>query len=94
MQPPRVVNPQGKQITLTPHQKNEMYRKAKELRDNIKHSLLTKDEHWHPTPANVKKFMEREGSKQMSEKITLFRKHMQAIGADPNDFNIEKMRGK
>lgn len=82
----------GHDVKLSTYQKNEIYRKAKELREQIKESRLTKDEHWQATPQNVKKFMEREGAPQMTKKIQEFRQQMAAIGADPSDIKLPEYR--
>lgn len=75
------------------HQRNEMYRQARGLREEIRHGLITKSQHWNPSDSNVKEFMAREGSKGMAEKISLFKSIMKNVGADPKDWDIEKLRG-
>ena len=91
---PKIVNPGGQEIALSAYQKNELYRKAKELREQIKESRLTKDEHWNPTDHNIKKFQEREGAPQMAKTVQKFRDSMKAIGADPDDLKVPDYRGQ
>ena len=91
---PKIVNTGGHEIELTAYQKNELYRQARELKEQIKESRLTKDEHWNASDTNIKKFLEREGAPQMGKKVELFRKQMQAIGADPNDLKVPEYRGQ
>ena len=91
---PKITDVGGHDIVLSAHQKNELYRQAKELREQIKESRLTKDEHWNATPQNVKKFMAREGAPKMSKKVELYRKQMQAIGAEPSDLKVPDYRGQ
>lgn len=88
----RVVDTRGNQITLTTEQKNALYRRAKELRGQIKETYLTKDELWKPTPVNVEKFRRREGNPEVVKKVEEFRKCMEAIGADPKDIGIHSRR--
>lgn len=90
----KIVDCGGHDIKLSSYQKNELYRQAKELREQIKESRLTKDEHWNATPQNVKKFMEREGAPQMTKKVQEFRNQMKAIGADPDDLKVPDYRGQ
>ena len=90
----RITDVGGHDITLSAYQKNEIYRKAKELREQIKDSRLTKDEHWNATPQNIKKFQEREGAPQMAKAVQKFRDSMKAIGADPNDIRLPEYRGQ
>lgn len=88
----RIVDERGRPITLSTYQKNALYNRAKELRGQIKESLLTKDEMWVPSQHNVAKFRQREGNPIMTKKIEEYRKCMEAIGADPRDRGIRSDR--
>jgi len=85
-----IVDTKGNPIKLSPRQKNEIYRKAKEMREKIKDSLLTKSECWNPSDKNVQKMLKREFP--MGQMVDSFRNHMRAIGADPRDISTERMR--
>lgn len=88
----RVVDERGRPIVLSSFQKNEIYNKAKQMRREIEDSLLKKDEMWVPNQQNIEKFRQREGHPDMTKKIELYRKHMEAIGADPKDIGIRSRR--
>lgn len=88
----QVVDPRGRPVGLSTYQKNALYNRAKELKRDIKDSLLTKDELWRPTQTNIDKFRKREGHTGMTKKIEEYRKCMEAIGADPRDSRIESHR--
>lgn len=88
----RVVDEKGRPVVLNDFQKNEIYRKAKQMRREIEDSLLKKDEMWVPNQHNVDKFRQREGHPDMTKKIESYRKHMEAIGADPKDIGIHSRR--
>jgi len=87
---PIVVNKEGKPIKLTSYQKNSLYKLAKDLKEEIKSALCSKTECWKPTENNVKKMIEIEF--KAYPKIDLFKKAMKAIGADPKDYNIDRLR--
>lgn len=89
---PKIVDTKGNEITLTPHQKNQMYHKAKELRERIKGDLLTKSEHWNPSKENVDKYLKKEGSRDANAAREMYKKTMEAIGADPRDISTERLR--
>ena len=87
--PPQVVNKKGEYIKLTDRQKNEIYHKAKKLQGQVKDKLCTRNECWSPTDSNVRKMgLEMKNAPT----VQLFKKHMQAIGADPKDYSTERMR--
>jgi hypothetical protein len=89
-QPERIVDEQGKECKLTSHQKNALYKQAKELRSKIKDNLCTRDECWDPNDRNVNKMIKSEF--KVSDKIDYFTKAMKAVGADAKDYDIERMR--
>ena len=88
--PEYVVNKQGEHYNLSSYQKNGIYRMARDLRDNIKDSLCSKSECREPTDHNVKKMILSEF--KAKKKIREFKDRMKAIGADPKDMDIERMR--
>jgi phosphoketolase len=71
------------------YHKNKVYKQAKELRDKLRDILPTKDEHWNPTRENVNKVLTRE---LKNPKIESFQLAMKSLGADPKDYNIERIR--
>lgn len=87
---PRIVDKQGNTIKLTSFQKDALYAKAKTLREEVRGSLCTKSEARNPTAKNVDKMISSEF--RNSPKMEEYRKTMQAIGADPGDSSIEKLR--
>ena len=89
-QPEKIVDEQGKECKLTSHQKNALYKQAKELKAKIKGSLCTRDECWDPNERNVNKMIKSEF--KVSDKIDYFTKAMKAVGADAKDYDIERMR--
>jgi hypothetical protein len=88
--PIRIVNPKGEDIKLSDRQKNEIYRKARELKEKLRDGMCTKNECWNPTPQNVNKMLKSEFRQApMTESYV---RHMRAIGADPKDINTERLR--
>lgn len=88
---PKIVNKDGKRVSLSAHQKNAIYSKAKDLKESIKNGLCTKEECDHPTDVNVKK-MQKEF--QMTDMMTKYRNSMKALNAEPETYSFEKMRGR
>jgi hypothetical protein len=86
----KITDEKGNEINLSSHQKNSLYSQAKKLESEIKESLCTKDECWTPNHKNVQKMINSEF--QANGKIEKFQKAMKALGADPKEFNIEKLR--
>jgi hypothetical protein len=87
---PRVVDKRGNEIGLTSYQKNEIYRKAKELKATLPDKMCTKRECDNATPENVNKMLNSEF--KASQQMDYYRKSMEAIGADKKDCDIEKLR--
>jgi hypothetical protein len=88
----KIVDAGGHETTLTAYQKNALYKQAKELREHINESRLTKDEHWDASQKNIQKFLTQEGAPHMIKKVELFRQQMAAIGADPSDIKLPEYR--
>jgi hypothetical protein len=89
-EPVRIVDPHGKDIKLTDRQKNEIYRKARELKEKLRDGMCTKNECWNPSEKNVNKMLKSEF--KQAPQVELYRKSMQAIGADPKDISTERLR--
>jgi len=87
---PRIVNERGDGIKLTSTQKNAIYEKAKKLKENIRNNMCTQNELHSPTERNVNKMIH--GEMAMTKQTEAFKKHMQAIGADPRDYSTERLR--
>jgi hypothetical protein len=88
--PIRIVDPSGRDIKLSDRQKNEIYRRAQELKIKLKDGLCSKNECWNPSDRNVNKMLK--GEFKLAPQVELYRKSMQAIGADPRDISTEKLR--
>ena len=86
----RIVDERGNETSLSAYQKNKLYEKANRLRENIKETVCTREECRNPTDKNVQKMLN--GEFKIKQDIETFRKSMQAIGADPRDYNVEKLR--
>ena len=84
-----VVDIHGNPIKLSSRQKNAIYAKAKKLKSEIKDSLCTFKECQNPSERNVQKMIHGE---LKNKNIEAFKKNMKAIGADPKDYNTEKLR--
>ena len=90
----KLTDENGKEIKLSSYQKNEIYRKAKEMKEELKSARLTKSEHWKATPENVQKFIKQEGNPVFIKRMEQFRNNMRVIGADPSDLRIPEFRGQ
>lgn len=88
---PQVVNKQGEPIKLSAYQKNSLYRQAKNLAPHIKDTHCTKNQCWTVNDHNVRR-MGYEMSKSEKHKRWYFMKAMTALGADPKDCSVEKLR--
>ena len=80
----------GKPVALNSNIKNRLYKRAKELKEDIRNGMCTKDECWNPTEVNIKKMINKEFL--MCGKINAYRKAMETIGADPRDCETERLR--
>ena len=87
---PKIVDKQNNPVSLSSHQKNELYRKARILKEQIREGMCTKTETRIPNHRNVSKMLNSEF--KLSSKMTEFRKSMEAIGADPKEFSTERLR--
>lgn len=89
-QPEKIVDEKGNETKLSSQVKNSLYKQARALGEKIKKSLCTRDECWHPTEKNVDKMINSEF--KISDQIDYFTKAMKAVGADPREYDIERMR--
>jgi len=80
----------GKRTEVNSNIKNKLYRRAKHLKETIKGGLCTKSECWKPNETNVRKMLNTEF--KLQGHVEAFTKAMQVIGADPKDFDVERMR--
>jgi hypothetical protein len=85
-----VVDAKGNRQVLSSYQKNELYRKARDLKEQIAKGMCSIRETKQPTEKNVNKMLNSEF--KLASKMTELRKSMEAIGADPKDYNTEKLR--
>lgn len=82
----------GREVKLNDWQKNRIYSRAKELKESLKGSLLSKDECWNPTEANVAKMRKNEFSTNRKMAWLRYKDSMRAIGAEPSDYNQDRLR--
>ena len=85
-----VVDKHGNPAKLSSYQKNEIYRRAKSLKERLSEKMCTKVECSHATPERVKKMLNSEF--RAHHEMDYYTKSMQAIGADPKDADIERIR--
>jgi len=88
----KIVTERGEIDRLTSSQKNDMYARARMLKEQIREALLSQSELDNPTPENVQKHIKGESTKEHNDSITLFRDIMKTLGADPKDYSIEELR--
>lgn len=88
----KLVTEKGEIDRLTSYQKNDLYAKARVLKEKIREALLSQSELDDPSPENVMKHIKGESTKEHNDSITLFRDIMKSIGADPKDYSIEELR--
>lgn len=86
----QVVDKQGRPITLTSYQKNEIYRRAKSMKESLSDKMCTRQECSKATPERVNKMLNSEF--KASQQMDVYKKSMQAIGADPRDCDVERLR--
>lgn len=86
----RIVDEHNNPTKLSSRQKNVIYKKAKELKGELREALCTKTECFKPTEVNVRKMINSE--MRVKHKVQLFKNSMKAIDADPRDFNVERIR--
>ena len=87
---PRIVDPKGREITLTTAQKNGIYRKAKAMRESLTEKMCTRQECSKATPERVDKMLNSEFKAR--PQMEYYKQSMQAIGADPKDADPERLR--
>ena len=87
---PIVTDRHGNPIRLTSYQKNEIYRRAKDLKVQLADKLCTRQECSKATPERVNKMLNSEF--KVAPQMEYFKKSMQAIGADPKDIDVERIR--
>lgn len=86
----KAVDEAGRPVKLNTYMKNKMYRRAKELREEIRGRQCTKSECWNPTQENVDKMIKSEMTHVNERK--LYSAIMGNLGADPNDGSTERLR--
>lgn len=87
---PRIVDRQGREVKLTTSQKNQIYRNAKNLGEALRDKMCTKRECSKATPERVNKMLNSEF--RSGQQMETYKKSMQAIGADPKDCDVERLR--
>ena len=85
-----LVDDNGKKIDkVTTRHKNKIYKQAKQMGEGLRHDLCTKDECRNPTDKNVQKMLKNE---LQNPHTRAYKMAMQAIGADPKDCDVERLR--
>lgn len=88
--PPRIVNRHGTPITLSTKQKNAFYRQAKSIRETLPDRMVSRNETHHTEGHAIKKMI---GSEFKAHgQIKYMKECMKAIGADPRDYDAERLR--
>ena len=88
--PVRLVNREGRPITLTTQQKNALYRQAKAIRETLPDRLVSRNETHHTEGRAIQKML---GSEFKAHgQIKYMKECMKAIGADARDYDIERQR--
>lgn len=88
---PQVVDRAGRPLKLSAYQKNSLYRQAKNLKRHISEGHCTKRECWDTDEHSVRK-MKYEMSKLECHRRRTYHKAMTAIGANPHDCSVERLR--
>ena len=70
--------------------KNEDYRIANKLKEDLRDSLCTHTECDIPNDRNVKKMLYSEF--KAKKKVEEFKNRMKSIGADPRDYDVNRLR--
>jgi hypothetical protein len=87
---PKIVDKFNNPTKLSSQQKNELYRKARDLKEQIAKGMCSIRETKQPTEKNINKMLNSEF--KLGNKMIEFRKSMEAIGADPKDYETERLR--
>jgi len=87
---PLVVDSHKNPTNLTSYQKNSLYKKAKQLKEQLGDILCTKNECRIPNERNVNKMLHSEFKHK--KKVEEYRNCMKAIQADPRDCSTERLR--
>lgn len=87
-----VISDAGEITRLTDNQKNVFYARAKLLKEKIRSALLSMAESHDASEHNVLKHLKTESTPEHQKNVEEFRNLMIALGADPKDFSVEKLR--
>lgn len=87
---PKTVDKNKNPTSLSSYQKNSLYKKARQLKEQLGDILCTKNECNIPNERNVKKMLYSEFKHK--DKIEEYRNCMKAINADPKDISTERLR--
>ena len=86
----KAVDKQGRPVKLSSYLKNKIYRECKSMRNDIKDSMCTRNECDNPSEYNINKMKKNEFGNKGN--ISLYKKLMGNIGADPKDYSTERLR--
>ena len=90
--PPTVVNKYGEPIKLSSYQKNEMYRKAKEIKESMRDKMCTRNETHRVDERTVNKMLHSEFANH--DKMKEHHQLMRAIGGSPREADLNNHRRK
>lgn len=86
----RVVDKSGRPQQLSSYQKNALYKQAREIKEKMKDGMCSKKQCWDTDERAIRKMQHSE--MRMSPEIKKMKQNMKAIGADPRDFDPERVR--
>ena len=88
----RPVDRNGNPVKVNGWSKNQIYSKARELREELRGAMLTKDECWDPSERNVQKMMRTEMSLKHRVKTQQYRRMMEVVSGNRTENNLERFR--
>lgn len=88
----KIISDKGEIDRLTDFQKNDLYARAKVLKEKIREALLSQSELDIASPENVQKHIRGESTQGHTKAVEDFRNIMKKLGADPKDYSVEELR--
>ena len=90
--PPQVVNKHGEPIKLTGYQKDVLYKKAREIREDMKDKMCTRHETHRTDERTVAKMVGSEFANH--DKMREYNQSMKALGAEGKETDLNNYRRK
>ena len=85
----QVVDKHGRPQVLSARQKNALYHQSKNIQRTMKDGMCTKKQCWD---TDERALLRMKGERGMKHEINYMKKAMKAIGADPRDYDPERLR--